>query len=66
MAATNRNVTTWRKSTYSGAGGGDCVEVGGAIATVLVRDTKDRGGAVLDMETGAWRELTATLKASLS
>jgi hypothetical protein len=57
-------LSTWRKSTYSGTGGSDCVEVGGAVGSVLVRDTKDRGGAVLGMESGAWRRFTATLKAS--
>ena len=36
----------WRKSSYSGNGGTDCVEVGARAEAdrVLVRDTKDRGG----------------------
>ncbi|HET6192111.1 MAG TPA: DUF397 domain-containing protein, partial [Trebonia sp.] len=38
---------TWRKSTFSGGNGGDCVEVGQQAGRVLVRDTKDRAGAVL-------------------
>ena len=33
----------WRKSSYSGDNGGECVEVGAAGA-VLVRDTTDRNG----------------------
>jgi Domain of unknown function (DUF397) len=33
----------WRKSSYSGDNGGECVEVATAGA-VLVRDTADRGG----------------------
>ena len=28
MEGTNRDVTAWRKSTYSADNGGDCVEVG--------------------------------------
>lgn len=30
----------WRKSSYSGNGGGDCVEVADQASRVLVRDTK--------------------------
>jgi len=35
----------WRKSSYSGGNGGNCIEVGGGKGTVAVRDTKqaDRG-----------------------
>ena len=32
----------WRKSSYSGADGGECVEVASTSGTVMVRDTKDR------------------------
>ena len=35
-------VGSWRKSSYSGNNGGDCVEVGHRETGVLVRDTKDR------------------------
>jgi hypothetical protein len=51
----------WRKSTYSGANGGDCVEVASADV-VMVRDTSDRGGAVLAVPTGVWQRFTASLK----
>jgi hypothetical protein len=39
----------WRKSSYSGNGGADCVEVGAHAqdGRVLVRDTTDRQGPVL-------------------
>lgn len=53
---------TWRKSTYSGPNGGECVEVGGSDTNVLVRDTKDRIGAVLDIKPAKWRRFTAALK----
>jgi hypothetical protein len=33
----------WRTSSYTGNGGGNCIEVTGAASAVMVRDTKDRG-----------------------
>ena len=52
---------TWRKSSYSGSNGGDCVEVA-APGRVLVRDTKDRTGAVLAFSPQAWREFAGRIK----
>jgi hypothetical protein len=52
----------WRKSSYSGNGGADCVETGSAAGAVLVRDTKDRDGAVLSFTAAAWRTFAAELK----
>lgn len=52
---------TWRKSSYSGSNGGDCVEVA-ARGRVLVRDTKDRTGALLAFGPRTWREFTARIK----
>jgi hypothetical protein len=51
----------WRVATYTG-GNGNCVEVADATRVVLVRDTKDRGGAVLSISADAWRTFTATIK----
>ena len=55
---------TWRKSSYSGGNGGDCVEVGApAVANrVLVRDTKDRRGPVLAFSPQAWRRFAERVK----
>jgi hypothetical protein len=39
-----RDSVDWRKSTYSGNNGGQCVEVGNAVSGVVVRDTADRAG----------------------
>jgi hypothetical protein len=47
----------WRKATFSGNGGGDCVEVANSTRLVLVRDTKDRGGVTLGVSADAWRQL---------
>jgi hypothetical protein len=51
----------WRKSTYSSANGGQCVEVA-AAGTVLVRDTTDRAGFTLSVPAGAWEAFLATVR----
>jgi Domain of unknown function (DUF397) len=56
----------WRKSSYSGNGGGDCVEVGGSARRVLVRDTKDRTGPMLRFTPAAWRRFARQLRQLLS
>jgi hypothetical protein len=43
----------WRKSSYSGNGGGSCIEVADQAARVLVRDTQDRTGPVLQFSSAA-------------
>lgn len=56
----------WRKSSYSGNGGSDCVEVNGRSDRVLVRDTKNRTGPVLEITPGAWRRFANQVKRSLA
>jgi hypothetical protein len=51
----------WRKSSYSGPNGGECVEIATAEA-VLVRDTTDRGGPVLMFTVDVWRAFTASIR----
>jgi hypothetical protein len=51
----------WRKSTYSGANGGSCVEVASAD-DVLVRDTTDREGVTLEFSAVAWQQFTRRLR----
>lgn len=55
---------TWRKSTYSGGSGTECVEVGVADpGHVLIRDTKDRGrGAMLRLTPRAFADFTARIR----
>ena len=55
----------WRTSSYTGNGGGNCVEVGGAARMILVRDTKDRTGPVLRFTPAAWRGFAERLKRPL-
>ena len=52
----------WRKSSYSGNGGGDCVEVGRIHDRIVVRDTKDRHGPVLGFAPGTWQRFTDGIK----
>ena len=51
----------WRKSTYSGANGGSCVEVA-SVERVLVRDTTDREGVTLEFSAEAWQQVTRRLR----
>ena len=51
----------WRKSSYSNANGGDCVEVASADG-VAVRDTTDRDGVTLEFTPQAWQEFTCRLR----
>jgi Domain of unknown function (DUF397) len=62
----NNIVPDWRKSSYSGNGGGNCVEVGAAGHAIAVRDTKQDGaGPVLRFSPAAWRRFASHLRRSL-
>ena len=55
-------VATWRKASHSGNNGADCVEAGATPhGRVLIRDTTNRDGAVLDVPAAAWSRFTASL-----
>jgi uncharacterized protein DUF397 len=55
---------TWRKSSYSGGNGGDCVEVAVlASGRRAVRDSKDPAGPALTFGPAEWRAFTARLRA---
>jgi hypothetical protein len=62
MEGTDHALMTWRKSSYSGSNGSNCVEVGGAGRAVVVRDTTDRAGAALAFGVDAWRRFAARIK----
>ena len=60
-------VIGWRKSSYSGNGGGNCVEVGATADAIAVRDTKQDGaGPVLRFSPVAWRRFAGHLRRSLA
>ena len=50
----------WRKSSHSSNGG--CVEVAVATDRILVRDSKDRNGPVLDFNFVEWKAFLAGLR----
>jgi hypothetical protein len=56
------DAASWRKSSYSGNNGGNCVEAGSIPGRVLVRDTQDRAGAVLQFSADAWRAFAGHVK----
>jgi hypothetical protein len=60
------NSATWRKSSYSGSNGGECVEVGGHLGRVLVRDTKDQEGRVLRVSPAVWRRFADHVKGTVA
>jgi hypothetical protein len=45
---------TWRKSTASGGGGSNCVEVAAVDGSVLVRSSRDPLGSVLSFSCHQW------------
>ena len=52
----------WRKSTYSGGNGGQCVETASTGSAVLVRDTTNREGETLSLSANAWKTFVGGLK----
>jgi len=55
---------SWRKSSYSGNGGGGCVEAGHIPGAVLVRDTQQFGtGPILQVAPVDWRRFTSAVRA---
>jgi hypothetical protein len=53
----------WRKSSYSGNGGGNCVEVACDLpGIVAVRDSKQVPGPALTVSDQAWSEFIQGIK----
>ena len=52
----------WRKASYSGSGGGGCVEVASSEPVVLVRDTTNRDGGTLTFSSEAWERFAQSLR----
>jgi len=53
---------TWRKSSFSGGNGGDCVEVATLADGIAMRDSKDRTGPVLTFAPDEWAAFTAGVR----
>ncbi|WP_256925243.1 DUF397 domain-containing protein [Streptomyces sp. Amel2xC10] len=54
--------TTWRKSSYSGDTGGQCVEVADLTPCTGVRDSKNPHGPALLFPAGAWGDFLESIK----
>ena len=58
------NIMNWRKSSYSGGNGAECIEVASLDGAVAVRDTTQNGaGPVLRVTPAAWRLFAGQVKA---
>jgi hypothetical protein len=59
------DIIGWKKSSYSGGQGGNCVEVAASTDGdhVYVRNTRDRDGALLDFTSSAWDTFVAGVRA---
>jgi hypothetical protein len=53
----------WRKSSYSGANGGNCIEIAATARTVAVRDSKAPDGPVLAFGSKDWQRFADRVKA---
>ncbi|MFI1757287.1 DUF397 domain-containing protein [Streptomyces sp. NPDC020571] len=54
MRAIDLSAVSWRKSSYSNASGGECVEVAPGLPLVPVRDSKDPARGALLFAAPAW------------
>lgn len=53
----------WRKSSYSGSSGGQCVEVAANLpGTIAVRDSKNVSGPELAVSDQAWSQFVQGIK----
>lgn len=60
--STEKHVIAWRKSTYSGNAGGDCVEVAPMTTEVGVRDSKLVTSPVIHTGNEAWSAFLAATR----
>ncbi|WP_299538929.1 DUF397 domain-containing protein [uncultured Streptomyces sp.] len=59
LATETASNTVWRKSSYSGAEGGECLEVATRPDAVLLRDSKNPHGPVLATTPHHWTAFVA-------
>ncbi|WP_406515786.1 DUF397 domain-containing protein [Streptomyces sp. NBC_00873] len=57
-----RALTGWRKSSYSGGGNGECLEVADGYAAIPVRDSKTPNGPALVFSADGWSSFVAAVK----
>lgn len=61
MGASDLSLTTWRKSSFSGANS-DCVEVAHTAVLVGIRDSKHPAAGHLDVPRAQWTAFLATIR----
>ncbi|MFP1629973.1 DUF397 domain-containing protein [Streptomyces sp. 5K101] len=59
QAAPGPDRLKWFKSSYSGSGGGDCVEVAASLDAVHVRDSKNTARPGLHVSRASWARFVA-------
>ncbi|MGW1428881.1 DUF397 domain-containing protein [Streptomyces sp. NPDC002431] len=55
-------LTGWRKSSYSGASNGECLEVVDGHASIPVRDSKNPTGPAILFTAHGWSAFVAAVK----
>jgi hypothetical protein len=63
MTGAGREQPQWRKSSYSGDTGGECVEIAAVSPSIAVRDSKNPEGPMLTFDAATWAEFTSVIKA---
>ena len=53
----------WRKSSYTGGSGGQCVEIALCSSVSGIRDSKDPNGPALEFPRGSLALFLSTIKA---
>ncbi|GAU66414.1 hypothetical protein SSP35_03_00620 [Streptomyces sp. NBRC 110611] len=57
------SAAAWRKSTYSGGEGAECIEVADDLPGIVpVRDSKPPHGPTLTFRPGSWASFVANVK----
>ncbi|MER7585556.1 DUF397 domain-containing protein [Kitasatospora sp. NPDC097691] len=57
------HITAWRKSSYSGPNGGQCIEVADGYSGLMpVRDSKDPSGPALVFSSPAWQSFVTAVR----
>ncbi len=62
MTRSSPPLNGWRKSSYSGGEGGNCVEAASMPSIVLVRDSRAAEGSVLTCPAQSWKRFVRQLK----
>lgn len=60
MSTSHKDRLTWRKSSYSNANNGACVEVAYPDTAVAVRDSKNRAGGKIVLPQDVWKVFLRT------